>query len=1038
MTKRSLDQIKESLAEQFNKFRRRGDDPGPEMGGGSYGLGSVTRSPDVWSRGGKPIERPPGSTPPAASPTPSVPNVWRKGEATPRPDNPPIGGLVGKTPKKKLDEPVDLAKEFEKRSNAAPKKAQPKEPEEFSANKKDRMGRTEPTTTQNKEPELRADTRPDRIFEPSNDSSAPTWGGRVIGGVGTAGALGGAAYLWNKYKDEQNKAEKEKAYKEIYGPDAEMPVPREKPSVREPADPDNPDYENLKEEKTTKEKSNTSYTKKQYIAWAQKYSRQYDVPLSVVLHAMQKETGSYDANTAASIRGPKTKYGQAVGVMQLMPRFFPKLKPEDFTDPEKNIEAGTRALARLYNTYKDPKAALAAYNMGENRDSFREWLKTRDSKLLPKQTREYIDGNPKKGTLGYVDDPKVQIAQLDPDTTKDKVARAATDVVATLTGSSSAEAKPSKDTEKTITSVNTKLVPSDKRIAGRMENLDPEFRKRLEAALEKYPGELRVTSANRLPREQNKLYQDFINGLSKIPASKDLASHSGFAIDVDRGDLAKFHKWLQAEKKAGNDYGLETGLEWGGKARDPVHIQARSWQTIEKQRQFDKNQEQGTQVAQNKPVDKSRRQNQSADVEKKNKEKELKDRLARELAASKQFDQPSGGSAKSTPVKPEATPARPEVTPTQIAGNNKPDDTKTKAHPAGTYVQPDWSKYSYGDLGPLKKDKNGVWKTEDGKQTATDPKLIADLEKLSPAKEPSIIDKAVASLPSFLGGKDASAKSKPTPDPTTTKKDVEQPKDASSASDVERGKALDKIIRGVAGDLSGATAADKRDEYYRQQLEKAKQEKAERDKIEASKAEKKPEEPAKKVKAKKAKSTKKADQPRGGSALASAEREPDTVTIVPASPPPPPPVADKIDVKDLTTDQAGLAAVKTDTKVDQNAELVARKQAEENQRRQEAERKAAEARAQAEADRLAAQARAQQELEANRQAEIERAKKAAPIQQTAQQDSGSGFKNMWDKGIEAFTGKQRVNLRDPRITLPESINTELEEILRLAGKKTKE
>jgi hypothetical protein len=45
---------------------------------------------------------------------------------------------------------------------------------------------------------------------------------------------------------------------------------------------------------------------------------------------------------------------------------------------------------------------------------------------------------------------------------------------------------------------------------------------------------------------------------------------------------------------------------------------------------------------------------------------------------------------------------------------------------------------------------------------------------------------------------------------------------------------------------------------------------------------------------------------------------------------------------------------------------------------------------------------------------------------------------MWDKGIEAFTGKQRVNLRDPRITLPESINTELEEILRLAGKKTKE
>ena len=50
--------------------------------------------------------------------------------------------------------------------------------------------------------------------------------------------------------EDENKAEKEKAYKEIYGPDAEMPVPREKPAVREPADPNNPDYENLKEDYT--------------------------------------------------------------------------------------------------------------------------------------------------------------------------------------------------------------------------------------------------------------------------------------------------------------------------------------------------------------------------------------------------------------------------------------------------------------------------------------------------------------------------------------------------------------------------------------------------------------------------------------------------------------------------------------------------------------------------------------------------------------------------------------------------------------------
>jgi hypothetical protein len=889
MTKRSLDQIKESLAEQFNKFRRRGDDPGPEMGGGSYGLGSVTRSPDVWSRGGKPIERPPGSNPPVASPAPSAPNVWRKGEAPPKPPETAIGSQVGKTPKKKLDEPVDLAKEFEKTKPAA-KKAQPKEPEEFSANKKDRMGRTEPTTTQNKEPELRADRRVDRVVEPSDDSSAPTWGGRVIGGVGTAGALGGAAYLWNKYKDEQNKAEKEKAYKEIYGPDAEMPAPREKPAVREPADPNNPDYENLKEATTTQnnflqeDRQDPRQVIEKYLG-----KRMSNSEYSAFLRAVGAESGSQPLERAhiASVilNRAKAAQGDVIGVLNTPSQF------QAITGPKGN--QGT-----VFKPY---------YNGARN--------------IIPGIDQEIA------GTLELVKPGLTHFSAADPAAYKD--------------------------------------------VGG----------------MKKYRSVMKMYSTD---PSRSRVYSSVFGNLGPVPYNPN------------------DNTMVRQEKKLGDKF------------RDPYADLVTPIKLAQVQ----------PSGAAAKP-----KKNKEKDKEK---EKELTDRLARELAVSKQLDRPRGGSAKPTPVKPEATPAKPEVTPTQTADNNKSVDTKTKTHPTGTYVQPDWSKYSYGDLGPLKKDKNGVWKTEDGKQTATDPKLIADLEKLSPAKEPSIIDKAVASLPSFLGGKDASAKSKPTPDPTTTKKDVEQPKDASSASDVERGKALDKIIRGVAGDLSGATAADKRDEYYRQQLEKAKQEKAERDKIEASKAEKKPEEPAKKVKAKKAKSTKKADQPRGGSALASAEREPDTVTIVPASPPPPPPVADKIDVKDLTTDQAGLAAVKTDTKVDQNAELVARKQAEENQRRQEAERKAAEARAQAEADRLAAQARAQQELEANRQAEIERAKKAAPIQQTAQQDSGSGFKNMWDKGIEAFTGKQRVNLRDPRITLPESINTELEEILRLAGKKTKE
>jgi hypothetical protein len=51
MAKRSLKQIQEILAEQFYKYRRRGDDPGPEMGGGSFGLGGVTRSPSQFGGG---------------------------------------------------------------------------------------------------------------------------------------------------------------------------------------------------------------------------------------------------------------------------------------------------------------------------------------------------------------------------------------------------------------------------------------------------------------------------------------------------------------------------------------------------------------------------------------------------------------------------------------------------------------------------------------------------------------------------------------------------------------------------------------------------------------------------------------------------------------------------------------------------------------------------------------------------------------------------------------------------------------------------
>ena len=83
------------------------------------------------------------------------------------------------------------------------------------------------------------------------------------------------------------------------------------------------------------------------------------------------------------------------------------------------------------------------------------------------------------------------------------------------------------------------------------------------------------------------------------------------------------------------------------------------------------------------------------------------------------------------------------------------DASKTSSgKPAGTQVLPDWSKYKYGDLGPLVKNDRGEWTTADGQRSATDPKLIADLEKLDNYTPPeTFLDKVQRSLPPSLGGK---------------------------------------------------------------------------------------------------------------------------------------------------------------------------------------------------------------------------------------------------------------------------------------------
>ena len=1093
MTKRSLDQIKESLLEQFNKFNRRGDQPGPEMAGGSYGLGSVTRSPSVWSRGGKPIERPPGSNPPAAEPAPSVPNVWRRGETTPRPDNPPIGGLVGKTPKKKLDEPVDLAKEFEKRSNAAPKKAQPKEPEEFSANKKDRMGRTEPTTTQNKEPELRADTRTDRIFEPSNDSSAPTWGGRIGGFAGTAAVGGGSLYLLDKYKDEQNKAEKEKAYKEIYGPDAEMPAPREKPAAREPADPDNPDYENLKEATTTQlrllekyknflhEDSAVYEDRQDPRQVIEKYlgKRMSNSEYSAFLRAVGAESGSQPLERAhiASVilNRAKAAQGDVIGVLNTPSQFQAITGPKGnqgtvfkpYYNGARNIIpgidqeiAGTLELVKPGLTHFSA-ADPAAYKDVGGMKKYRSVMKMYSTD--PSRSRVYSSVFGNLGPVPYNPNDNTMVRQEKKlgDKFRDPYADLVTPTKLAQANPSGGSAKPTKtNKEKDKELKDKELKDRLARDLAVSKQLDrPSGVSATPTPAENKPGYYTIgdshgqgiavygkgkngptwvnkskVGASVVDKDQ---FATHMANIEKIPAGS-VVTISGGANDISRSNhqaiVDNLNKLIAASKARGHKvvYVLPT------ESPDPAKQEQREAlrQTILK-------------GVKDVPI---------VDLgmaSEKDKQKVHLDSKGYNRIANNISDMFVPGTSNAE------LPANDKKSKNASAKPSATNDTETKTHPVGTIVQPDYSKYKVGDLGPLEKIGTNQWRSTSTGQIVSDAPELENLPSLP--KPETFLDKVQRSLPPALGGKGelvsqvfgdkkksaapATKTAEPAVVPAAT--DKQPSKDSESSTDIERGKALDKIIRGVAGDLSGATAADKRDEYYRQQLEKAKQEKAKQDQEKQKKANDNKVVVTKQKKSKNKKvatSTERepdsltivadpmpADPPKGGSAKSSPSEEPNAVVKVTT------PRPEKIDVKDLATDQAGLAAA-NDTKIDQNAELVAQKQAEEARRKQEADRKAAEARAQAEADRLAAQERAQQELEANRQAAIERAKKAAPtpVQQTAAPDTGMGLKNIWDKGIEAFTGKQRVNLRDPRITLPESINTELEEILRLAGKKTKE
>jgi hypothetical protein len=162
-----------------------------------------------------------------------------------------------------------------------------------------------------------------------------------------------------------------------------------------------------------------------YDEHARKMSEKYGVPYSMVKHAMRKETGHIDD---PSKRAQAVSKRGAGGVMQLMPGTAKEMGVTDRFDPYQNIEGGTKYLAKLYQKYKDPKLALAAYNAGPgNVDRY--------GGVPPfKQTRHYV-----KDYAPDVDQSK--LAKSDSPTLKKKIQDIGTDILSTVAGARPAGAQ---------------------------------------------------------------------------------------------------------------------------------------------------------------------------------------------------------------------------------------------------------------------------------------------------------------------------------------------------------------------------------------------------------------------------------------------------------------------------------------------------------------------------------------------------------------------------------------------------------------------
>lgn len=114
-------------------------------------------------------------------------------------------------------------------------------------------------------------------------------------------------------------------------------------------------------------------------------ANQYGVPAGLVASIIKAESNFQP--TAQSGAG-------AQGLMQLMPGTARGLGVTNPNDPQQNVNAGTKYISQMINTYGDTRLALAAYNWGPGNvnKAIKKYGNSWEaiSSHAPKETQKYV------------------------------------------------------------------------------------------------------------------------------------------------------------------------------------------------------------------------------------------------------------------------------------------------------------------------------------------------------------------------------------------------------------------------------------------------------------------------------------------------------------------------------------------------------------------------------------------------------------------------------------------------------------------------